>query len=436
MLAAFLQILLAPKVSSFSLARRRGRSPCSYLFQIPPSMVRSSEENNRRQHQARASTQTPDPTLENDLMMRAAFGERVERTPVWLFRQAGRHLPEYQAYKKEQGKNFLDLLADPHCVTECTLQPVRRYPVDAAILFSDILVIPQALGIRVTMPGGVGIQIPNPLQSPQEIATRLPTISELSPDFIHHKLSHILEAVRQIRIQMTTEGKSVPLIGFSAAPWTLLFYMVGGSSKNNETVGVQWLEEHTEASQQLLDLLTAIVIEYMSAQVEAGVHMLQIFEAMGMMIDDDNFCVFAMPCLERIGRELKQRHPHVPLMVFSRGKCNLNDKIAAMGYFDVITIDGSVERATARTQIGCKATLQGNYDPRELIAVEGNSADTVRSTAKRMLQELGPDRLIANLGEGLSGKESPDLVRVFIDAIHEESAAMMASTKPSATTTP
>ena len=426
------------------------------------------DDNMENQEEIQSSSSSSDYPL-NDLMIRAAWGEPVEKTPIWLFRQAGRHLPEYQAYKKEKNMNFLELLAHPETVAECTMQPIRRYEVDAAILFSDILVVPQALGINVTMPGGVGIQVPYPLLSPMEIQTRLPTMDDITPEFVQDKLGHVILSVQEIRKQMTKEGKSIPLIGFSAAPWTLLFYMVGGSSKKNTNAGIQWMKQYPDSTHELLQLLTKIVIEYMAAQIDAGVHILQVFEAMGMMIGtNDNFRIFAMPYLQQIAQELKIRYPTIPLMIFARGACQMNSELATLGYYDVITLDGNSDRFTARKEVMVQQplssseddnddnddddtddgrhnrrqypiTLQGNYNPAELIPDNSSSnkktVETVRATAKQLLMELGTQQLIVNLGEGLSGKESPILVEAFVNAIHEESAIMIAADLASGTTT-
>jgi len=239
-----------------------------------------------------------------------------------------------------------------------------------------------------------------------------------------------MESVRLIRSQMKEEDISIPLIGFSAAPWTLLYYMVGGSSKKKNHIGMEWLHSHPEASQDLLDRLTQVVIEYMAQQVENGAHMLQLFEAMGMMIEEKEFNEFAMPCLEKIQIELKKRYPDVPLMVFSRGASFANEALSKLGY-DVVTIDGDVDRSIARSVVGGRAGLQGNYDPRELIEANGKTVETVKATAAELLDALGPQRLIANLGEGLGGKESPELVNAFVEAIHEESERMISEAEKS-----
>lgn len=179
------------------------------------------------------------------------------------------------------------------------MQPVRRYNLDAAILFSDILVILQALGMEVEMPGGVGILVPTPLSSPQEVATRIPINI-----IVEEKLSHVISAVKMIKEELKGE---IPLIGFSAAPWTLMYYMVGGSSKKNQEVGSQWLKDYPKESKVLLDILTSIVIDYTSAQIKAGADMMQIFEAMGEYINEDDFNQWALPCMKRIAVELKLR---------------------------------------------------------------------------------------------------------------------------------
>jgi len=366
---------------------------------------------------------------QNDLMIRAAKRQPVERTPIWLFRQAGRHLPEYTEYKEKTGKNFLQLLEDPRDVAECTMQPVRRYDVDAAILFSDILVIAEAFGIEVTMPGGVGIQVPEPLRAPDEVEARLPKTVN-----VKDKLSHVLEAVTLIRKSLKDEGRDIPLIGFSAAPWTLMFYMVGGSSKKNQEIGEKWLLEHEAESIELLRRLTTVVVDYLDAQVEAGAHMLQVFEAMGMMISPESFKKFAMPCMIEIAAQMKKRHPDVPLMVFPRGACYANEWLQAAGY-DCVTLDcdtsgadtrAALEAAPRNPQSSSPAAIQGNLDPAILRSKLGSDETSVKAAARALLEEVGPQALIANLGEGLRGDEDPALVKVLVDSIHSESAEIIA----------
>ncbi|CAE8722114.1 unnamed protein product [Polarella glacialis] len=364
-------------------------------------------------------------------LCRVARGESLasnQHAPIWLFRQAGRHLPEYNEYKKTTGKNFLELLKDPADVAECTMQPLRRYKVDAAILFSDILVVAEALGISVVMPGGKGILVPEPLESPADLA-RLPSLAEAAtPEFIETRLAHVLAAVRFILKQMSSEGfGDTPLIGFSAAPWTLFFYMVGGSSKKRTDAGERWLKEHEAASAELLSLLSKVIIEYLSAQARNGCQVLQVFEAMGDKISPENFEKWALPAMQEIAQELRRRHPDVPLMVFPRGACYALPALQSAGY-DVVTADSGTDLAAAAASLraeaartgGRVASLQGNFHPKWLRPSQGSTAEDVRREARAMLAKLGADGpgLIANLGEGLDGTEDPELVAVLVDTIH------------------
>ena len=366
--------------------------------------------------------------LVNDLILRAARGDNVERTPIWLFRQAGRHLPEYNAYKATKNKNFLQLLDSPEDVAECTLQPVRRYNIDAAILFSDILVILQALDMDVSMPGGVGITVPNPLSSPQEIHTRIPSHVD-----VHIKLKHVIESVKLIKENL--QGK-VPLIGFSAAPFSLMYYAVGGTTKKNTDIASMWLDNHPEESKIFLDILTKVIVDYTSAQIEAGADMIQIFEAMGDFISESNFYKWALPCMKIIASELKSKYPHVPLLVFPRGATYSLAALQEVGY-DVVTLDTKTPRIRTRQSLvesfnanptirGKVASVQGNFDV-ALLKRGMSSKEDIKTAARTLLEELGSQMLIANLGEGLGGQEDPELVSTLVDSVHEISASMISS---------
>jgi uroporphyrinogen decarboxylase len=363
---------------------------------------------------ALATAAASKPALQNDLMVRAARGEATAKTPVWLFRQAGRHLPEYNEYKATTGKNFLQLLEDPKDVAECTLQPVRRYDIDAAILFSDILVVAEAMGIDVIMPGGKGIQVPNPLESPSDLARiTLPADKAAAKALVDDKLSHVIAAVQLIVRDL--DGK-VPLIGFSAAPWTLFYYMVGGSSKKGQELGEKWLADHPEESAKILDALEIIVIEYLSAQADNGASILQLFEAMGDFITPPSMEAAALPRMANICKALKERHPDVPLMVFPRGASYALPALGELG-FDVLTLDNTADLSTCRDTLP-KVCLQGAFDPALLVRANGSDEAKVQAAVKEMLDQLGSQKLIANLREGLSGKEDPELVAAFVDAVH------------------
>eukprot|EP00929_Paragymnodinium_shiwhaense_P013841 TRINITY_DN121689_c0_g1_i1.p1 TRINITY_DN121689_c0_g1~~TRINITY_DN121689_c0_g1_i1.p1 ORF type:complete len:484 (+),score=133.38 TRINITY_DN121689_c0_g1_i1:62-1513(+) len=377
-------------------------------------------------------------------LVAVARGDDIRSVPVWLFRQAGRHLPEYRDYKEKRQKNFLEMLDDPQDVAEITMQPLRRYDLDAGILFSDILVVPQALGVRVEMPGGKGILVPEPYETPADLG-KLPALDEVAdPAWVRSKLSHVMEAVRAILAQMKQEKREVPLIGFSAAPWTLMFYMVGGSSRKNTDVGERWLKQHPAESQKLLDLLTTVVIEYMSAQVENGCSALQVFEAMCDFISEENFNAVALPVLQRIAKELKQRHPDIPLMAFARGAGYAHGALQRAGY-DVVTIDCTMTLKEAEDVLVAEAdragtpptghlsVLQGNLDPVVLRPAEGITVHTVEDAAREMLRYRGLDGepraktgLIANLGAGLMGTEDPALVDAFVNSVHKISAELAA----------
>eukprot|EP00808_Paulinella_micropora_P011067 g81169.t1 len=366
----------------------------------------------------------PDPA--NTCLLDAVQGKHTKRLPVWLFRQAGRHLPEYEKYKKDSGKNFLQMLQHPGDVAEITMQPLRRYDLDAAILFSDILVVAEAVGVEVTMPGGKGIQVPNPITDPKQIAPLIKECGHVDAHFIDAKLPHVMAAVDQILQAMQAEGKSIPLIGFSAAPWTLAYYMLGGSSKQRG-LAQDWLHKHPAESRQLLDLLTKVVIEYTSRQIDHGVRLIQIFDAWCEYIAEPDFYTVALPAMTNIAAELKRRHPHIPLMVFGRGAAYGIPALQRAGY-DVITMDLVTDRVQARKELVAEvakngplpyrsspACLQGNLDPRLLYP--GTTADLKPEVAK-LVKDVGKEGLIVNLGEGLSGKEDPARVKELVDVVH------------------
>jgi len=334
-------------------------------------------------------------------------------------------MQEYREYKEKTGKHFLQLLDDPMDVAEVTMQPLRRYEVDAAILFSDILVVPQALDIRVEMPGGVGIVVPEPLTTAAAVEHAAAAAAADPAQLVAKRLKHVTRGVEEIRSAQLTEGLDRTLLGFSAAPYTLFFYSVGGSSKN-QAPGAAFAAEHAAPTDKLLAAYTDLVVEYMSAQVAAGAHALQVFEAMGMTLDATQFEALAMPYLEQLAAKLKARHPDVPLLVFARGvedPLGVNAKLQAAGY-DVVTLDTQADRAASRAKLGDGQVVQGNIDP--AILLPDSTPAAIEAEVASLLSDLAPGRLIANLGEGLGGKEDQGLVNLFVDEVHRQSEGLLA----------
>lgn len=347
------------------------------------------------------------PPLENDLLLRTARGEATDRTPVWMMRQAGRYLPEYRAVREEH--DFFEVVETPALAAEVTIQPVERFSVDAAIIFSDIMTVPQAMGLTVEMVSGKGPTFPEPLTTPDEM-------KRLVDPKVEEALGHVFEALTVTRRQL--DGQ-VPLIGFSGAPWTLMAYMVEGGGSKSYRHARAWLYRHPEASKALLQHITDVVVEYLIHQVEAGAQMLQVFDSWAGLHGPETFRTFCLPYLEQIATKVKATHPDVPLVAFAKNVHYGLDALAETDY-DVLSLDWTMDPKSAREIVGDRAVLQGNLDPCALYA----PPEALRREVQHMLAGFGPHRHIANLGHGMLPDHDPEHARVFVDAVHEHSRRM------------
>jgi uroporphyrinogen decarboxylase len=345
-------------------------------------------------------------TLKNDRFLRALRRDPVDCTPVWLMRQAGRYLPEYRATRKAAG-SFLAMAKTPDIACEVTLQPLRRFPLDAAILFSDILTVPDAMGLGLYFVEGEGPKFERPLRSPADIA-RL-AVPDMETD-----LRYVMDAVRTIRREL--DG-SVPLIGFSGSPWTLACYMVeGGGSKDWGRVKALALNEPA-AMHQLLSTVTDAVIAYLAAQRAAGAQALQVFDTWGGVLSPAMYREFSLPYLARIARELKTAD--VPVILFGKGNAPHLDDLFASGA-DAIGVDWTVTLEDAARRNQGRVALQGNLDPAMLY---GNP-DAVRAQVRTTLDSYAAgnggsrDGHVFNLGHGLSPDMNPEHVAALVDEVH------------------
>ena len=344
--------------------------------------------------------------LKNDRFLRALLRQSVDRTPVWMMRQAGRYLPEYRA-TREQAGSFLDLCKNAELACEVTMQPLRRYPMDAAILFSDILTIPDALGLGLYFEEGEGPRFRKTVRSEADLAR----LNSFKAD---DDLAYVMRAVSTIRREL---NGMVPLIGFSGSPWTLATYMVeGGSSKDFAQVKTMAYDK-PELMHQLLSLLADAVADYLTEQIKAGAQAVQIFDTWGGSLSAAGYQEFSLQYMQRIISRLPTEADgrKVPVIVFTKGGGQWLNAIADCGAQSV-GIDWTTDIQAARQQIGGRVSLQGNMDPSMLFA----SPARIRSEVKAILAAYGHGSgHVFNLGHGITPGVNPDHVTAFVEAVQE-----------------
>ncbi|MFT6288134.1 MAG: uroporphyrinogen decarboxylase [Alcanivorax sp.] len=344
--------------------------------------------------------------LKNDRFLRVLQRQPVDRTPIWMMRQAGRYLPEYRATRKQAG-SFMDVCTNPELACEVTMQPLRRYPMDAAILFSDILTIPDALGLGLYFEEGEGPRFRKTVRNAADLAGLKQIRAE-------DDLSYVMDAVKTIRREL---NGSVPLIGFTGSPWTLATYMVeGGSSKDFSRVKTMAYDQPA-LMHELLTLLADAVADYLCAQVAAGAQALQIFDTWGGALSASAYQEFSLSYMQRIIAQLPREAEGrpVPVIVFTKGGGQWLPTIADCGA-QALGIDWTTDIAKARAQVGGKVALQGNMDPMMLFA----SPARIREEVANILAGFGSGSgHVFNLGHGITPGVNPDHVTAFVDAVQE-----------------
>ncbi|KAF0140679.1 MAG: uroporphyrinogen decarboxylase [Stygiobacter sp.] len=339
----------------------------------------------------------------NDLFLRACKGKSVERTPIWIMRQAGRYLPEYRAVRKKS--DFITMCKTPELASEVTIQPVDLIGVDAAIIFSDILVIPEAMGMKLEMIESKGPKLYDPIRKASDI-DKLKTIDAVKD------LKYVLDAVSMTKRELN--GR-VPLIGFAGSPWTLMTYMVeGGGSKSFSEIK-KFIYNQPEAAHKLLDKIADAVAEYLSAKIEAGANAVQIFDTWGGLLSPADFEEFSLSYIEKIISQIKRKDE--PVIVFAKGVHYKLNKLAESGA-DVIGLDWTMDLGKVRNKIGKKVALQGNLDPTVLYGSE----EKIRTEAVNVLKSFGKHKgHIFNLGHGILPDVSPAKAKFLVDVVKEES---------------
>ena len=335
--------------------------------------------------------------LKNDLLLKALRGENVERPPVWMMRQAGRYLPEYIVLREKY--DFFTRVQTPELAAEITLQPVKRIGVDAAIIFSDILVIPQAMGVEVLMEEGKGPLLPNVIKTEKDIIS-------LFTDKVEEKLDYVMKALTLTKQELNGDA---PLIGFAGAPWTILCYMVEGKGSKTWEKAKEFCFTQPDLAHQLLQKITDTTIHYLKAQTKSGADVVQVFDSWAGSLSPEDFKRFAQPYLIQIADALQD---DAPVILFPKGSWyalkDLSESSAS-----ALGIDWCISPKIAREMTQNKITLQGNFDSAKLLL----PIDDIQKEVKKMVSEFGVQKYIVNLGHGITPNIPVDHARAFVDAV-------------------
>jgi len=337
--------------------------------------------------------------IKNDLYLRALRGESVSRPPVWMMRQAGRYLPEFIALRDKY--DFFTRCQTPELASEITVQPIRRFGMDAAILFSDILVVPQAMNIPFEMKAGLGPYLPNPIRSQKDVD------NTFVPD-IKDSLGYVMEAIKMTKEMLNDE---VPLIGFAGSPWTVFCYCVQGQGSKSFDKAKEFCFTQPIAAHQLLQKITDTTIAYLKEKVKAGVNAVQIFDSWGGMLSPVDYQEFSWKYIQQI---IDALHEEAPVIAFGKGcwfalEEMANSKASALG------VDWTVSPKIARALTHNKITLQGNMDPSRLLSPPAE----IKKIVTQMIRDFGKDKYIVNLGHGILPNIPVENAKAFIDAVKE-----------------
>lgn len=337
--------------------------------------------------------------IQNDLFLQALKGETVERPPVWMMRQAGRYLPDFMKLKAKY--DFFTRCQTPELATEITIMPIEQIGTDAAILFSDILVVLQAMNIKVEMKPDVGPWIPSPIQNEKALNTVIVPKAE-------EALAYVIDAVKMTKQALNNQ---VPLIGFAGSPWTLLCYAVQGQGSKNFDKAKAFCFSQPVLAHRLLQMITDTTIDYLKAKVAAGVDAVQLFDSWGGLLSPDDYQLFSWPYIQQIVTALKEE---IPVIIFGKGCWFALHEMAKSGA-SALGVDWTCSARNARYLSGGQITLQGNFDPSRLLS----PIPTIKRDVKKMIDAFGKDRYVVNLGHGILPNIPVDHAQAFVDAVKE-----------------